>query len=60
MGYERRVIACLKGLATGDAIGKQTETLGHDEVRKWYPEGITGFHGRPGDVIPRYVGRCYL
>jgi ADP-ribosylglycohydrolase len=57
--FEDRVIACFKGLATGDAIGKQTETLQHAEVRKWYPEGITGFQGRPGDVIPRYAGKRY-
>ncbi len=59
MGYEERVIACFKGLATGDAVGKQTETLASTDVQKWYPEGITGFHGRPGDVIPRYVGKRY-
>ena len=53
MLLEERVIGCLKGLATGDAIGKQTETLSRADVRKWYPQGIAGFHGRPGDVIPR-------
>jgi ADP-ribosylglycohydrolase len=46
-------------LATGDAIGKQTETLTRADVLEWYPEGITGFHGRPGEVIPRYVGKRY-
>jgi len=40
----------------GDAIGKQTEMLAHQDVRRWYPRGISGFHGRPGDVIPRYAG----
>ncbi len=50
----RRVVACFKALASGDAIGKQTETLSHAEVQYWYPEGVSGFHGRPGDVIPRY------
>src|SRR6185369_12761057 len=54
-----RSIACLKGLAVGDAIGKQTETLTREKVRQWYPEGISGFHSKPGDVIPRYVGRRY-
>jgi ADP-ribosylglycohydrolase len=44
---------------TGDAIGKQTETLAHSDVRKWYPQGVEGFHGRPGDVIPRYRGKRY-
>jgi ADP-ribosylglycohydrolase len=51
-----RAIACLKGVATGDAIGKQTEMLPHDEVRRWYPEGVRGFEGVPGEIIPRYVG----
>ena len=59
MRYEERLIACFKGLATGDAIGKQTETLVRADVRKWYPAGISGFHGQPGDVIPRYVGKRY-
>jgi ADP-ribosylglycohydrolase len=59
MGYKERVIGCFKGLATGDAIGKQTETLTRADVREWYPGGITGFHGPPGDVIPRYLGRRY-
>jgi ADP-ribosylglycohydrolase len=43
-------------LASGDAIGKQTEMLSHADVLRWYPHGIRGFHGRPGDVIPRYTG----
>jgi ADP-ribosylglycohydrolase len=50
------VVACFKALASGDAIGKQTEMLSHSDVLHWYPEGISGFHGRPGDVIPRYSG----
>jgi len=58
-GIRERAAACFKGLATGDAIGKQTETLAHSDVRKWYPQGVEGFHGRPGDVIPRYVGKRY-
>jgi ADP-ribosylglycohydrolase len=29
------------------------------DVQKWYPEGITGFHGQPGNVIPRYAGKRY-
>ena len=56
MGYTQRVVACFKALASGDAIGKQTEMLSHSDVLHWYPEGISGFHGRPGDVIPRYSG----
>jgi ADP-ribosylglycohydrolase len=48
-------VACLHGVATGDAIGKQTETLARDELLRWYPRGLSGFEGVPGDVIPRYV-----
>ena len=51
-----RVVACLKGIAAGDAIGKQTEMLAHHEVRRWYPRGVRGFEGQPGAIIPRYVG----
>jgi ADP-ribosylglycohydrolase len=50
------MLACLKGLATGDAIGKQTETLSREGVVRWYPEGVRGFEGPPGTVIPRYAG----
>ena len=50
-----RIVACLKGLATGDAVGKQTETLSRDGVVRWYPEGVRGFEGPPGTVIPRYA-----
>jgi len=56
---EERAIGCFTGLAVGDAIGKQTETLSLQAIRKWYPGGIAGFHGRPGDVIPRYAGKRY-
>jgi ADP-ribosylglycohydrolase len=56
LGYIQRVVACFKALASGDAIGKQTEMLFHPDVLHLYPEGITGFHGRPGEVIPRYSG----
>jgi ADP-ribosylglycohydrolase len=59
MRLQQRVIACFKALAIGDAIGKQTETLSHADVRRWYPEGVAGFQGRAGDPIPRYVGRRY-
>lgn len=52
----RRIVACLQGLALGDAIGKQTEGLSPEAVRRWYPEGVHGFEGPPGSVIPRYVG----
>jgi ADP-ribosylglycohydrolase len=51
-----RIRGCLKGVATGDAVGKQTEGLSHDDVRRWYPHGIRGFEGEPGSVIPRYAG----
>jgi ADP-ribosylglycohydrolase len=56
MEIEERAIGCFEGLATGDAIGKQTETLPHADVLRWHPEGIHGFHGVPGEIIPRYVG----
>ena len=59
MQFRERVTACLKALATGDAIGKQTETLSRAAVRQWYPGGVAGFHGRPGEVIPRYDGERY-
>lgn len=51
-----RVLGCLMGIATGDAIGKQTETLSPQDVLRWYPDGIRGFEGPAGEVIPRYVG----
>lgn len=54
--YRQRVLACFKALASGDAIGKQSEMLSHREVQHWYPEGVSGFHGLPGQVIPRYRG----
>ncbi len=53
-----RIIGCLKGVATGDAIGKQTEMLSRDKVTQWYPNGVRGFEGTPGSVIPRYVGNA--
>lgn len=59
MRFQERVIGCFKALATGDAIGKQTEMLSRAEVQRWYPAGITGFLGRPGEVIPRYAGKRY-
>ena len=54
-----RSVACLKGLSTGDAVGKQTETLKREAIAKWYPSGVTGFHGELGTVIPRYVAKRY-
>jgi ADP-ribosylglycohydrolase len=55
MAVLERVIGCFKALATGDAIGKQTEMLSRADVQRWYPDGITGLHGRPGEVISRYA-----
>jgi ADP-ribosylglycohydrolase len=52
----KRILATLQGVACGDAIGKQTEGLSRDDVRRWYPAGVRGFEGTPGAVIPRYVG----
>lgn len=51
-----RILGCLKGIATGDAVGKQTETLSRANVLHWYPHDVGGFEGSPGSVIPRYVG----
>lgn len=51
-----RIVGCLKGIATGDAVGKQTEMLSIADVRRWYPRGLRGFEGTPGAIIPRYVG----
>ena len=53
-----RILGCLKGIATGDAVGKQTEMLSHEDVLRWYPHGIRGFDGTSGSVIPRYVGNA--
>jgi ADP-ribosylglycohydrolase len=54
-----RVMACFKALAIGDALAKQTEMLRFPDVRTWYPEGVRGFEGMPGEVIPRYRGKRY-
>lgn len=51
-----RIAGCLKGIAIGDAIGKQTETLSPAHIARWYPNGVHGFEGTPGQVIPRYIG----
>lgn len=51
-----RILGALKGIATGDAIGKQTETLSRQAIRRWYPNGVRGFEGEPGTIIPRYAG----
>jgi ADP-ribosylglycohydrolase len=53
-----RVVGCLTGVATGDAVGKQTETLSHEQVRRWYPDGVRGFEGPEGAIIPRYRGNA--
>ncbi|HYS24814.1 MAG TPA: ADP-ribosylglycohydrolase family protein [Vicinamibacterales bacterium] len=51
-----RILACLEGIATGDAVGKQTELLLPGDVLRWYPRGVRGFEGVPGSTIPRYAG----
>ena len=51
-----RIEACFAGIAVGDAVGKQTETLSHGEVSHWYRHGLRGFEGTPGAIIPRYLG----
>jgi ADP-ribosylglycohydrolase len=55
---KERILATLKGIATGDAIGKQTEALSREGVLRWYPDGVRGFEGSPGTPIPRYVGNA--
>jgi len=56
MDIQQRAIACFKALAIGDAIGKQSENLTRRDVLHWYPQGIRGFHGLPGQIVPRYLG----
>jgi ADP-ribosylglycohydrolase len=51
-----RVLACLQGIAAGDAVGKQTEGLSREDVLRWYPNGVHGFEGTLGTLIPRYQG----
>ena len=55
LSARERILACLAGVATGDAVGKQTEGLARDDLRFWYPHGIRGFEGAAGSVIPRYA-----
>jgi ADP-ribosylglycohydrolase len=55
IGITDRIVACLQGIAVGDAVGKQTEGLSRDGVQRWYPNGVRGFEGLPGAVIPRYA-----
>jgi ADP-ribosylglycohydrolase len=33
--------------------------LSLEEVARWYRNGVRGFEGTPGDIIPRYVGKKY-
>ena len=49
-GFDR-MAGCLKGIAIGDALGKQTETLSRENVQRWYPDGVRGFEGVP-DAVP--------
>src|SRR4051812_3784750 len=30
--------------------------LSREDVRRWYPDGVRGFEGTPGAIIPRYAG----
>jgi ADP-ribosylglycohydrolase len=53
---EARVLACLHGIAAGDAVGKQTENFSREDILRWYPNGIVGFDGPLGTPIPRYRG----
>lgn len=51
-----RIVGCLKGIAVGDAIGKQTEGLSAAGLARWFPDGVRGFEGTRGAIIPRYAG----
>lgn len=51
-----RIVGCLKGIAVGDAIGKQTEGLSAAGLARWFPDGVRGFEGTLGAIIPRYAG----
>lgn len=50
MTVANRILGCLNGIAVGDAIGKQTETLSPADVARWYPDGVRGFEGPPGEI----------
>jgi len=52
----QRVVGCLTGIATGDAIGKQSEGFSRDDIARWYPDGVRGFESPLGTVVPRYRG----
>jgi len=41
-----------QGLATGDAIGKQTINSSHQTVLRWYPQGSRGFRSTPVVISP--------
>jgi ADP-ribosylglycohydrolase len=56
---KKRILGSLKGLEIGDAIGKQTETLTFEQIIDWYPNGINGFEGEVGTIMPRYKNRHY-
>jgi hypothetical protein len=56
-----RIVGCLKGIAIGDVIGKQTEMLSREHVLRWYPQGVRGFEAsivviRPGRCSPTAAG----
>ena len=55
-GAIERTLAVLKGVAVGDALGKQSEGLSRERILRWYPNGIRGFEAPAGTVIPRYAG----
>jgi ADP-ribosylglycohydrolase len=58
MQFREREIACFKALATGDAIGKQTETLSRAGVRQWYP-GVSPDSTAGPEKSSRYSGKRY-
>jgi len=40
-----RILSCFQALASGDAIGKQTEKLSRGAIVRWYPDGVRGVEG---------------
>ena len=43
---KQRILGCLKGIATGDAIGMQTEALSREDILRWYLISLAEALGR--------------
>jgi hypothetical protein len=59
MRFRDRVVACFKGMATGDAVGKQTEIVVACGRPAVVPGRSRGISRRVWNVIPRYAGMRY-